>query len=128
MVKLADPSKTAPFIGEIITPLQIKGEYINNVCLYALKSLAADVIIGEDVLKKFSTVAFNFGGPKPALNLNAITSFSNEVAPIISQFLTKDCRPIAVKPRPYSKDDRIFMQNEKHRLIREGKIQKSNSA
>ena len=69
----------------MVAPIQIRNETINGVCLYALKLLAVDVILGEDILKIFQTVAFHFGRPKPALILNAVPRLSKKVYPVIKR-------------------------------------------
>ena len=125
-VKLADGTK-AELCGECDVTLTLEGSRIENVCLFVLPSLAADVIIGADIFQFFSNVNFEFGGSRPTLNSNAVQSCPSAQHSVISQFLTSDCHPIATKSRSYSKDDRDFMEKEVTRLYNERKISKSHS-
>ena len=87
------------------------------------KSLAVDVILGEDVLSRFKYVNFHFGDNKPTLHLNAIIG-PQKVHPTIFKYLTPNCKLIVVKSRPHSKADCEFMQQEVERVLKEGKILK----
>ena len=129
VVKLADSSKTSTILGEVITSITFNDHVIENVCLYVLQSLAADVIIGADVLKLFESVAFHFGGDRPALHLNAVqNNYADKTDhPRLFQFLSPDCKPIATPRRSYSRKDFNFMKSQVLKLLNSSKIRKSNS-
>ena len=103
--------------------ISIDNETIHNVHFYVLSTLAADIIIGTDIMKRFKCVTFHFGGEQAAIHSNAVS----QEYPAIFKFLTTDCHPIAVKSRSYSKSDKIFFQKEVQRLMNNSKIQKSKS-
>ena len=47
--------------------------------------------------------------------------------PKLFSHLSKDCRPIAVKPERFSKDDAEFIHEETKRLLKKDLIELSNS-
>ena len=61
VVKLPDASKISEILGTAVTSLTLDNQMISNVHLFALVMLAADIIIGTVLHKKFISVAFHFG-------------------------------------------------------------------
>ena len=102
-VKLADGSSKT-LHGECIVSIKLEDERIDNVRLFVLPTLAADVIVGTDVMELFQCVSFHFGGKQPTLHSNAVSNLVQGY-PVIFKHLTEDCHPIAVKSRSYSKQD-----------------------
>ena len=123
-VKLANRS-TASLLGECKLTITIDDRTFHNVLFYVLSPLAADVIIGTDIMERFKSVTFHFGGKQAAIHSNAVSHL--EEYPAIFKFLTPDCHPIAVKSRSYSKSDKQFFEKEVQRLLSLNKIHKSKS-
>jgi len=52
---------------------------------------------------------------------------ANVEPPRLFEFLDKDCRPIATKSRKYSQVDKMFIQAEINKLLKEGIIEEATS-
>lgn len=87
-----------------------------------MKSLCSDVILGHNFLQHHPSIKIPFGGPKPAFSICGLTAVN---VPYLSLFnnLFPDCKPIAMKSRQYSFEDKQFIKAE----IDEGIIEKNES-
>ena len=65
-------------------------------------------------------------GNRPAFTLNGLAKMCMPYPKLLSH-ISKDCRPIADKPRKFSKDDAKFIHKETKRLLKENLIEPSNS-
>lgn len=93
--------------------------------LLVVNNLCADVIIGHDILKEYSSLQFNLGGSKEPLICNVMQA-SVPPASIFSN-LSPNIKPIAVKSRYYSERDEKFIAEEISKLIEDGVIEPSVS-
>ena len=99
----------------------------SNLRLSILPDLCADLILGLDFQSQHETVVFKHGGPKPSLSVCGVSTLNTDSPPQLFANLTDDCRPIAIKPRKYSRDDLTFVDSEVKRLLEEGIIEPSKS-
>ena len=91
-----------------------------------MKNLCSDVIIGHDFLELHSSLKISFGGPKPTLNICGLLA-GNVQYPSLFNNLSPDCKPIAIKSRKYSSEDKYFIKKEITRMLAEGIIETSES-
>ena len=125
-VALAETSVKMPIQGQCIAKLNIANNEYPNVVFHVLNNLATDVIIGEKIFQEHSKVTFSFHGSRPTLTLNGLAKMCVPYPKLFSH-LRKDCKPIADKPRRFSKDDAEFIHEETKRLLKEDLIEASNS-
>jgi len=78
-VCMASTSLRTSAHGYCIVELEVKSYTYRNVRVLVLRDLCADVILGHNVLRQHVSVEIPFGGDKPRLTLNALTTA--EVAP-----------------------------------------------
>ena len=126
-VSLASASQSAQIQGNCTVNLALMGRQYNNVRLYVLPSLCADLILGLVFQTQHQSVTLNYGGKEAPLNLVCRLSSLNVKPSELFVNLTADCHPIASKSRRYSFADRQFIEKETKRLLKEGIIEKSNS-
>ena len=78
-------------------------------------------------MNQHKTASIHFGGTEPPLHLNVLKGLKVTNPPLLFQFLTKDCRPIATKSRRHSNADCRFISTEIRRLLAEEIIEPSTS-
>ena len=115
-----------PIKGQCVTNLWVENNEYNQVAFNVLDNLATDVIIGEKIFKEHQAVTFTFQGQRPPLILKALPKMSVP-NPKPFSYLHRDCRPIADKPRRYSKTDLTFIRSETRRLLTEELTEPINS-
>ena len=146
-VTMALTSMESVIIGHCFLTIILKGQKYDNVRLDILRNLCSDVILGYDFQKQHKNLTFELGGSKEDLvvttNSQPIISTVDtderlpsqtttaQVAdvdpPALFKNLSKDAKPIATKSRFFNKDDRAFIQNQISFLLKEGRIQRSDS-
>ncbi|XP_046844913.1 uncharacterized protein LOC124438758 [Xenia sp. Carnegie-2017] len=72
------------------------------------------------------SVTIQYGGSAPPLKLCSLTALNLD-PPLLFQHLTEGCKPIAIKSRKYSREDKEFITTEVQRLLDEGIIEPSES-
>ncbi|KAF6216888.1 hypothetical protein GE061_001238 [Apolygus lucorum] len=92
-VGLASKAHQVNILGKCEADIEILGHSYPNVEL----SVMADLIVGRDILLQHSSVQFDFGGPKPPLQI-CVTVANVAPAQLFSN-LAENIRPIAVKSR-----------------------------
>ena len=102
-VNLAETSVKMPIQEQCIAKLNNANNEYPNVVFHVLNNLATDIIIGEKIFQEHSLVTFSFDGSSPALTLNGLAKMCVPYSKLFGH-LSKDCRPIADKPRRFSKD------------------------
>ncbi|XP_064080604.1 uncharacterized protein LOC135197465 [Macrobrachium nipponense] len=112
--------------------LHLNGETYPSTRLAVMKDLCSGVLLGQDFQEQHQKVTFEYGGPKPALNLSGANSYCSLAAaavdePSIFQHLLPNCKPIVTKSRHYCKGDKEFIEAETSRLLAEGVIEDSIS-
>ena len=132
VVSMANSSMTARVEGEVHIDIMLQHRKYQNVRLYVLGNLCADVILGQDFMKQHQSVVFNFGGEKPSLIVNTIGTVStltamNIPAPRLFEHLTDDCRPIVVRSRKQTPSNAKFIHEELQKLLVDGIVRPSTS-
>ena len=122
IVSLASAFQSTQIQGYCTVNLALMGCQYNNICLYVLPSLCADLILGLDFQTQHQSVTLNYGGKEAPLNLVGGLSSLNVKSPELFANLTADCHPIASKSRQYSFANRQFIEKEMKRLLEEGII------
>uniref|UniRef100_A0A8C4WTX5 ribonuclease H n=1 Tax=Eptatretus burgeri TaxID=7764 RepID=A0A8C4WTX5_EPTBU len=125
-VCMASTSLQSSVRGYCNVELDVKGYTYRDVRVLVLRDLCADVILGHNVLKQHTSVEIPFGGNKPRLILNALTT-AEVSSPLLFANLSLDCKPIAIKSRRYTTADMNFITSETKRLLEEGIIEPSDS-
>lgn len=125
-ITMASASLSAKARGFCNVELRLKERVYQNVRLFILPELCANIILGEDFQEQHESVTFNYGGNLPPLVLCGLTTLSVD-PPQLFENLTDDCHPIAAKSRRYSHSDRKFIESETQRLLKEGIIEPSTS-
>ena len=129
---MADSSVSSKIKGQCFVDITLQNRKYENVKLYVLDNLCADVILGQDFMKQHESIVFNFGGSKPSLivscvgSVNALTAM-NIPPPKLFEHLTPDCRPVAVRSRKQTQINKQFIHDEVHKLLGEGIIKPSTS-
>lgn len=125
-VSMASASYQPCVTGFCLVDLNIQGHLYSKAKVLVLDELCADVVLGHDIFKEYSSIEISFGGQKPPLKVCSLSSV--KVAPVrLFENLTEDCKPIAVKSRRYSEEDSKFINEEVKRLLSEGVIEPSSS-
>ena len=125
-VGLASGSQSSKVLGVCFVTLKVKGQFYNNIRMGILSDLVADVILGDSFMNEHSSVIFQFGGAKPSLVLSSLPTMNVMLPPMFSN-LDRDIKPIAVKSRRFSLQDRLFIKTEIQRLLSNGVIKPSRS-
>ena len=123
---------TTKIEGECHVDITLQNRIYNNVKLYVLNNLCADVILGQDFLKQHQSVVFNFGGEKPSLIVNTIGTVNAlsamKITPVrLFEHLTDDCRPVSVRSRKQTQSNAKFILEETQKLLANGIIRQSTS-
>ena len=131
-VSMANSSMTTKIEGECHVDITLQNRLYNNVKLYVLNNLCADVILGQDFLKQHQSVVFNFGGEKPSLIVNTIGTVNAlsamKITPVrLFEHLTDDCRPVSVRSRKQTQSNAKFIHEETQKLLADGIIRQSTS-
>ena len=99
-----------------------------DVKLHVLKDLLTDVIVGQDILRLYDHVRFNFGGPRPSLFINALKCIKTNVVPRLFEYLASDCKPIITKSRKHSlANEKFVAETIKKNDLKKGIIEPSSS-
>lgn len=125
-VSMASVSLSSSINGYCYIDLEILGNVYTNFKVSLLPKLCTDLIIGHDIMKQHSKLDISFGGSKPPLSICCLTE-AKVAPPLLFGNLTKNCRPIACKPRRHSEEDEKFITNEIKNLLKEGIIEESMS-
>jgi len=91
-----------------------------------LDKLCTDVIIGQDILRQHESLNLVFGGNRATLTICGLTTVLVK-PPALFANLKSDCKPVAIKSCRYSKADRVFVEIEIQRLLKEDIIEPSSS-
>lgn len=125
-ISMASLNHTSSVKGETCLTLTLGKHTYENIQLLVVENLCSDMIIGHDVLEKHSSLEFAFGGPKEPFVVCNVAEASVPAVPLFAN-LSPECKPIAIKSRRYSDDDRRFIEEEVKNLLNEGVIEESRS-
>ena len=125
-VGLASGSCSSKAVGVCYLNISVQGQEYKDVRMSVLKDLVKDVILGESFMKQHSAVIFKFGGPKPSLVVSSLSPIDVELPPMFT-YLHNKVKPIAVKSRRFSLQDKAYIKTEIQRLLDNGVIEPSKS-
>nr|XP_045624310.1 uncharacterized protein LOC123774202 [Procambarus clarkii] len=125
-VSIATVSFSSKFLGQCSVDLELQGETYHGVNLKVLPDLCADVISGHNFLQNHFVLEIAFEGYRPPLRICGLTA-AKVPAPSLFSNLAPDCKSIAVKSRRYSEADKLFIESETARMLREEIIRPSRS-
>nr|XP_026485607.1 uncharacterized protein LOC113393110 [Vanessa tameamea] len=125
-ISMASTNFTSLVDGKTIVSAKIGNHDYDDLNLLIVKNLCADLIIGHDILEKHSFLEFSFGGPKEPIIVCNVAEASIPAVPLFAN-ISADCKPIAIKSRRFSQDDKQFIIQEIRKLLAEGIIEESSS-
>ena len=129
-ITLASKDQTAKVLGYTTALVTIKGHEYRNVKFGVVSKLCADVILGLKFLEKHKRVIFEFDGENDFTISNkrcSVAAAKVSEPPAIFKFVDPKVRPVAVKSRNYSSEDRGFIRSEIEKLLKNGVIENSVS-
>ena len=94
----ANSSLTSKIEGEGVINFTLTNCVYENIKVLVMGNLFADIILGQDFMKRHKTVVLTFNGKEPTLQVCALT-------PSVFSHLSSDCKLIAVKSRRHTKED-----------------------
>ena len=125
-IGLASTSKSCKVVGVTNVNLKLQNRCYNKIQMSIVKDLVCDIILGDEFMKKHSSVEFRFGGNDPPLVLSGLSSMDMALPPMFSH-LPAHITPIATKSRRFSTIDKTFIAEEVQRLLQKGVIEPSRS-
>ena len=126
LVSMASSDHTIKIKNYVTANVYFQGQEYKNVRFGVLDSLCNDVILGLNFQALHKSVTFDYGGDKPSFTVCGLTTLNiSPVEPFKN--LSSDCRPIITKSRHYSNDDKMFIDKECRRLLKEGVIENCHS-
>ena len=130
-VSMASLSLKASIKGLCTVDLNLLGEWYPDVKLSVLPNLCSDIILGQDFMSQHSPISLEFRGSKKDLVISHPISCSvpSALKDIPSLFSNIDpaCKPITTKCKSCGEGDRLFIQTEIEKMIKEGVIEESTS-
>ena len=130
-VSIASSSLKASIKGNCTVDLSLLGEWYPDVKLSVLPHLCSDIVLGQDFMSQHSTISFAFGGSKKDLVIShpiscSVPSVLVNTPSLISN-IDPACKPITTKSKRCEESDRLFIQTEIEKMIKEGVIEQSTS-
>ena len=92
-----------------------------------LKDLLTNVIVGQNILRLYDHVRFNFGGPRPLLSINALKCIKTNVVLRLFEHLASDCKPTITKSRKHFLANKKFIAETIKNDLKKGIIKPSSS-
>ena len=117
-------------IGRIVDAcIEISDRFFIDT-IWVAQHLNSDAILGRSSLSAFQALTIQYGGHLSPLQVQEISSDTSKFADCnpVSCFPSIPTTPIRAPSRRHSLEDKQFMRAEVTRLLREGKIQQSNSS
>ena len=123
-ISSANSSLTSKIEGEGVINFTLTNCVYENIKVLVMGNLFADIILGQDFMKRHKTVVLTFNGKEPTLQVCALTPMKVP-PPSVFTHLSSDCKRIAVKSRRHTKEDEEFIKKETQILLDEGIIKPS---
>ena len=114
-ISMANSSLSSHVIGYCKVNLKLKRNSYQGIKLSARKNLCV-AILGYNFLKQHFCVEIPFGGSNTVLNVDLAAAKVRYQS--LFENLTPDCKPIAVKSRRYSQEDKQFKSTEVRKLLK----------
>ena len=130
-VSMASDKLMAPTLGKVCTNLKVQGRDYPNVVLVVMPGLCADVVLGQDFLRRHKEVIIKLDGPRDTLLVDndpfCGVAACNAECDRLFRNLKSDCHPVATKSRKFNQEDKQFIEDEVRKLLKEGVIEPSYS-
>ena len=129
-------------MAQVTQKVQVNGFYkvrvkmfnqdYDDVILYVMKNLCADIILGLDFLNFHERVIFEMNGNMgdlivPASSYCAVMA-SNVESPSLFSNLRSGCKPIATKSRRFNLVDKAFIKTTVDKWLQDGTVRLSRSS
>ena len=102
-VSMASDNLMAPPLGKVCTSLKVQERDYPNVMLGVMPGLCADVVLGQDFLRRHKEVIIKLDGPRDTLLVNndpfCGVAACNAECDRLFRNVKSDCHPIATKSR-----------------------------
>ena len=130
-VSMESSSLKVAIKGQCTVNLNLLGEWYSDVKLSVLSHLCSDIILDQDFISQHSTISFEFRGSKKDLVISHPISCSVPSAlvdtPSLFSNIDPACKPITTKSKRCGEGDRLFIQTEIEKMIKEGVTEESTS-
>ena len=130
-VSMASDKLMAPTLGKVCISLKVQGCDSPNVMLGVMPGLCADVVLGQDFLRRHKEVIIKLDGPRDTLLVDndpfCGVAACNAECDRLFRNLKSDCHPIATKLRKFNQEDKQYIEDEVRKLLKEGVIEPSYS-
>jgi len=112
-------------LGKVSGVLSLMNRQYPNASFHVMPELCADVIVGQEFLKRHASITVVMNGPEESPTINTpMTADPTQLsvaaakleAPRFFEFLSPDAKPVASKSRRYSQEDQAFIEAEVGRL------------
>ena len=123
-VSMASSIHTSKITEICPATLTLNNKVIPEVLFRVMKNLCCNVILGHDVLGKYSTLEIEFGGSMPTLKLFALKEVNIDPVDLFPN-MSSECKPIAIKSRRYAPNDQKFIENEIKTLLADESLKKA---
>jgi len=105
----------------------------SDVPLHVVYNLCCHLLLGQDFMRQHEAVKFLFRGMGTALEIkghpkHCVVARVGTNPPSLFPNLAANCKPVTVKSRQYSKEDRTFIEIDGRPLSAEGIIAESDSS
>lgn len=120
-------------LGSIVSSITVLDREYTNVRFDIIQNLCADAILGQEFFKKHKEIIFKPGGSEEPLIIeepytrHLCVSAAKVEPPFLFEFMSSDVKPIAIRSRWYSKDDKEFIDRQIQELLNDDVIEPSRS-
>ena len=130
-VKLANCSKSHVIKQACCVSLSMdipdKPRVYPSIELSVMENLIADVVLGEEFMRKHESIHIQFGGEQPQLTLCGLEAMEGIPPPELFKHLKSNCHPVVTKPRKFSKSDADFIEETVTEQLKDDIIEPSKS-
>ena len=135
-IGMASSEVSMQTLGRVSGVLILMDRQYRNASFHVMPKLCADVIVGQEFLKRHASITFVMNGPEESLTIKTpMTAEPQRLsvaaakleAPRLFEFLSPDAKPVASKSRRYNQEDQAFIEAEVGRLLAADVIEPSRS-
>ena len=130
-ISLASVGTSVEVRGFVLVPVKAFSRWY-ELKMGVVRELCADLILGQDFLKRHKSATFLMGGPLKAIEVNQCNTCGVAAAdiqpPRLFQFLDPKIHPIATPSRRFNLVDMQFIRKEVEKLLAQGVIEPSRSS
>ncbi|KAJ8895699.1 hypothetical protein PR048_001035 [Dryococelus australis] len=122
--KLKLPPRLLKLSKASIITLCLRGYEYKNITVSILPDVCSDIIVGPDILKRYSNLQVTFGGEEAPRFICGVAAANVEPVQLFNN-LSLNCKPISIKSRGYTASDLQSVDSEIQNLLKLGIIEKS---